>query len=453
MINFLKKKLSTKTISTIKEQAISELENEQYDMALESIQPLIMTQSNDANAAEALVEIIEIGYLDIDEGLKILNEVYKSHQENIPLISAIGSALEYARNIDELNLPPSEHPLFEAVVHTLIEANKSGGTDEEEMLLRGLSTATRMMARQYDELSLDCYRRLAKLNESNPANHYSLGLFCKTRGLFKEGLEANKKGLELLEEPLDGYLWNLGICATGAGDGETALKIWKQIGNKIEMGQFNLPEGGYPFCKVKLAEFPLAERSPENDYPGKQETIWLERLSPCHGIIRSVLYQNLGVDYGDVVLIDGAPITYHKYGDNDVPVFPHLATLIRREYQFFDFIATQEEQGQISTISDSLGSDAVVYVHTENFRILCSSCWQDPSKDHFEHTSEEKCIVKGRIAAANTVHAEALLKEIDTAMEKLQNCEMFAPTLCKQSGFDKRADIEQRRFDLLMENT
>ncbi|MDO6452504.1 hypothetical protein Q4490_02900 [Neptunomonas phycophila] len=452
MISIFKKKLSPETISTIKEQVISELEYEQYDLAFKSIQPLIKAQSNNEFAAESLIEIVEDGNLDVNDALDILNEVYESHQQNIRLVSSIGSALEYARNIDELNLPPPEHPLFEAVIQTLVEATNSGYGDEEEVILVGLSTATRMMARQHDELSLDSYRRLVDMHASDPANHYCLGLLCKTRGLFREGMESNKKGLELLEEPRESYLWNLGICATGAGDGETALNIWKQIGNKIEMGRFNLPEGGYPSCKVKLAEFPLAERSAGNDYPGQQETIWIERLSPCHGIIRSVLYQDLGVDYGDVVLIDGAPVTYHKYGDNEIPVFPHLSTLIRRDYQFFDFVATQEERGQIGAVSESLSSDSVVYVHTENFKILCSTCWRDPNNDHSEHTSEEKCIVRGRIAAAKTVESIELLKEIDTEMEQLQNCEIFAPLLCKQSGFDKRADVEQRRYNLLTEN-
>ena len=81
------------------------------------------------------------------------------------------------------------------------------------------------------------------------------------------------------------------------------------------MGRFGLPEGLYPQCKVKLAERPLAERTADVDNPGSEETIWIERLSPCHGIIRSVLYYDLGVDYGDIILIDGAPITYHTYGD------------------------------------------------------------------------------------------------------------------------------------------
>ena len=96
---------------------------------------------------------------------------------------------------------------------------------------------------------------------------------------------------------------------------------------------------------MRLAERPLAERSADRDDPGAEETIWIERLSPCHGIVRSVLYRNLGVDFGDVILMDGAPITYHSYGEARVAVFPHLATLVRQHYQIFDFAGRKTRRG------------------------------------------------------------------------------------------------------------
>src|SRR5581483_5227731 len=154
-----------------------------------------------------------------------------------------------------------------------------------------------------------------------------------------------------------------------------------------------LPDGSYPRCKVRLAERPLAERNAESDDPGLEETIWIERLSPCHGIFRSVLYQNLGVDFGDVILIDGAPITYHRYDETEVPVFPHLATLVRNQYQFFDFAGTQEEAKQIAGASVDLERDAIVYAHSESFRTLCMSCWRDPGVDHSHGETVEKHMV------------------------------------------------------------
>jgi hypothetical protein len=90
------------------------------------------------------------------------------------------------------------------------------------------------------------------------------------------------------------------------------------LGQHIEMGRFGLPEGSYGQVKVRLAEHPLAERKAGENDPGLEETIWIERLSPCHGIVRSALFQDLGVDYGDVVLFDGAPVTHHKYGEDHV---------------------------------------------------------------------------------------------------------------------------------------
>src|SRR5262245_37216130 len=138
---------------------------------------------------------------------------------------------------------------------------------------------------------------------------------------------------------------------------DTALQVWTQIGNKIGMGRFGLPEGRYSTCQVRLAERPLAARDGAHDDPGSEETIWIERLSPCHGIVRSVLYGDLGVDYGDVVLFDGAPITHHKYGEQSVPVFPHLTTLVRSGYQRFELAGTQASAGEIAELSAGLPLD------------------------------------------------------------------------------------------------
>src|SRR6185503_10454335 len=101
------------------------------------------------------------------------------------------------------------------------------------------------------------------------------------------------------KKPSEAVQWNLGICATGAGHGDVALEVWKGMDLKLKIDRFGLPEGRFPSCKVRLAQRPLAERTKDTDDPGQEETIWIERLSACHGIVRSVLYYDLGVDYGD----------------------------------------------------------------------------------------------------------------------------------------------------------
>jgi hypothetical protein len=221
---------------------------------------------------------------------------------------------------------------------------------------------------------------------------------------------------------------------------------------KIEIGRFDLPDGSYPQCKVRLAERPLAERTKHSDDPGLEETIWIQRLSPCHGIVRSVLFQNLAVNFGDVVLFDGAPITYHKYGDDEIPVFPHLATLVRRNYLFFDFAGTQDDAGRIADASDELDEDAIVYSQSENYRTLCASCWRDPDLDHKHHSGEEKHVVRGRIAAPPHTDPAQLLHRLDAALADRAPCRLYSPALCTAAGLDKRAAMERRRFDMLTAN-
>ena len=422
--------------------------------AWQALRPLLRAQRSQPEAALCLAAIVDQRCLPIERALEVLVEVEQAHPADAKVMGAVGLALEGARDVDQLNLAPPEHPLFLSMISKLdaLAASVRGG-ERELLVLRGLATAARMVGRQRDDVAAKSYRRLVELEPQNPASHYNLGLFLKTRGRFREGAEANSAAARLASEVHDSYEWNLGICATGAGDGSLALGVWKRIGQKIEMGRFGLPEGRYPQCKVRLAERPLAERPATTDDPGLEETIWIERLSPCHGIVRSVLYQALGVDYGDVVLIDGAPITYHTYGENRVPVFPHLATLVRRGYRTYDFAATQDESGRIATISDELAEDAVVYSHTEHFRTLCARCWRNADVDHEHHEPQEKNVVAGRIAAPRHLEPTDLLAQIDRAIAARPACTLYAPDLCEAAGLRDRAAVETRRFDLLKNNT
>ncbi len=305
------------------------------------------------------------------------------------------------------------------------------------------------MARQQDDIADRSYRRLIELDPKSPNRHYNLGLFLKTRGRFREGMTANQAAERLSDKWPEAYEWNLGICATGAREGRLALQVWKRLDQKIEMGRFELPDGRYPQYKVRLAQRPLAERAADADDPGLEETIWLERLSPCHGIVRSVLYQDLGVDYGDVVLFDGAPITYHTYGEKKVPVFPHLATLNRNNYHLFDFAGTQASAGQIADASEDLEGDAVVYSHSENTVLLCASCWRSPDVHHRHENTVEKHVVTGRIAAPANLDLRELLRQLDAAVAKREPCRIYAPDLCEAAGLPERAAIERRRFEMI----
>lgn len=450
MFKLPRKKLSIDKIDEIEKSVLAATENGDEERIWDRLQPLIKVQSYQVNVALVLLKIIGDDHLPIDKALEVLSEVFDSHETNEDVIEKIGGVIESVRDYDDLNAPPPDNVLFDNVIRRLRElsATKQGEANEASFIA-GLATTTRLCGRQYDDLAMSSYTRLVELLPKKSWAHYRQGLYFKTRGLFLQGMDANQKAIELTDEPSQACFWNLGICSTGAGDGERALEVWRGQGQKIEMGRFDLPEGSYPSCKVKLAKYPLAERLPENDYPDFEETIWIERLSPCHGIIRSVLFEDLGVDYGDVILFDGAPITYHTYGEQKIAVFPHLATLRKREYQFFDFYGTQTENRELEKVSKVLESDSVIYSHTESFRILCTTCWNNHELQHEHDETEEKHVVSGRIAAPPDVSPRKLLEQIDNALVGSPENRVFSPDLCEAAGFSDRAKIEQRRFNML----
>jgi hypothetical protein len=203
---------------------------------------------------------------------------------------------------------------------------------------------------------------------------------------------------------------------------------------------------------VQLAERPLAERDPRTlpDDPGLEETIWVERLSPCHGIVRCALYEPLGVDYGDVVLFDGAPVTYHKYADTTVPVFPHLATLERRKYRILEFAGTQCEKEQIANLSAMLPDDTVLYVHTEQVVMLCAECFRNTDLDHGRHESSEHTIVTGKLCAPPEIAPAELLRALDAAVQSAPGVSVYVPELANAAGNERRARIEARRYAMMI---
>lgn len=450
MTTSIGKILTRDQIAAIEEQIAAASENGQVESAWQAADQLRRVQSHQPDVAMALVRLISEQCFASENAILLLGEIKDAHAQDPQVFALVGDCLDAVLDIDDLNRSTPTDPIFGEIIERLeILSEELQGTAHEKPLLTGLSTAARLVGRQYDKVADTSYRKLLAMEPERSSAHYNLGLFLKTRGRFEEGMRANQRAAELSDDVVDCYEWNTGICATGTRNGAVALEVWQRMRQKIEMGRFGLPEGSYPQAKVRLAERPLAERNAECDDPGLEETIWIERLSPCHGIIRSVLYNDLGVDYGDVVLIDGAPVTYHKYGDEEVPVFPHLATLERRNYQYYDFAGTQEVSRQLADVSRSLPKDAIVYSHTESFRQICANCWRDPDQDHERHEAIEKHVVAGRVAAPGDLDPAELLTLLDSAIDEQEPCRIYVPDLAMAAGDRERSDVDRRRFNML----
>jgi hypothetical protein len=83
--------------------------------------------------------------------------------------------------------------------------------------------------------------------------------------------------------------------------------------------------------------------------------------------------------------------------------------------------------------------------------LLCAGCWRDQGIDHQHDETEEKHIVRGRIAAPPDVAPSELLRQVDAAMAKRAPCRIYSPDLCAAAGLADRAAFERRRFDMLQQ--
>ena len=117
------------------------------------MQPLLVAQSHQEDVALTLVELVGRGYLSHERSLEVLERIHEAHRTNELLLGLLGDALDAARDLDMLNAPPPESELFATVVDKLGALTaKARGADHEHILLTGLATAARMMARQRDQL-------------------------------------------------------------------------------------------------------------------------------------------------------------------------------------------------------------------------------------------------------------------------------------------------------------
>ncbi|MBK7071778.1 MAG: prenyltransferase [Myxococcales bacterium] len=391
-----------------------------------------------------------VGWFGPHRGVEAGRELLARHGDVLAVLGMIGESFPRLTDVDDLNAPPPADPWFAEVVDRLERAAASATGDDAIALLDALAAAARRLGRAGDARAERAHAALRARQPDNAHHHYNAGLFFKTRGRWAEGQAANQRAIDLGDTDQPAW-WNLGICATGAGDGATALTAWRQLGQQVELGQFGLPEGGYPAAKVRVAQQPLAERDATSDEPGVEENLWLERLSPCHGVVRvAVFADELGVEYGDVVMFDGAPVGRQ----GGVPIFPHLATLHRRSYQIWRFVGAQATKGQLIALSKHLPEDTVIYPHTEQIVVLCDACAKGRGGDGHAHTPEQAHhVVRGKLCAPPHLAPATVLAALDAAIAGAPGAQIAVPDLCAAAGDAARAEVEARRLALLVDNT
>lgn len=252
------------------------------------------------------------------------------------------------------------------------------------------------------EAAIELYERAAELDPKWSSPHYNLGLVYKYQSRWKESLACNRKAATL--NPKDeAAWWNLGIAATALGDWKTARDAWRGFGIEIPNGKgpLDFPCGVAP---IRL----------NSDGP-HVEVVWADRLCPARARLISIPLPESNHRWGDVVLHDGAPVGYRKYGNRELGVFNELELLESGGYGTFlvelEVDANFEALSKLAFERGLAAEDWTTSIHR-----LCKACSEGRPHDQHDHDGESPSEKTHRIAIA--------ARDGDDAIRLLKECEM-----------------------------
>jgi hypothetical protein len=269
-----------------------------------------------------------------------------------------------------------------------LDETERANADIAGSLFATLGNALRLSGPNCDAEAQEAFTRAIELDPERGEWWYDAGLLDKWRGRFDDGYAANEQARMRMgaERPV---LWNLAICATALGKAEEAVEIWEELGvpARVDVARGMPYVAGLPPMLVRvLSRTPTTDGT--SDLPEKAvgfELVWVAPLSPCHGVVQSPTFRDAPIDYGDVVLWDGAPVAAHKTSDDDtVPVFPILEILRRGSERRWPFVALEREPGSVRSLEADLPEGARVFIQQERVEHHCAACEAGEPHEHGE---------------------------------------------------------------------
>lgn len=342
-------------------------------------------------------------------------EIIARHPGERQLLARAASVLVLVaerRPFDEEPLADGPARIAADTLSTIIESLSPHECEDPTVardLYSELAMALRLTGSQDDEAALEAMKHALRLDPENGLSWFRLGLIYKWRGRWRDGIEANERALELGES--EGVLWNLAICAMGAGEHELANSVMKELGMNGEVGQDGIFTGTFPGAQVRVST--LGEGvDPAAHVAGSApdfENLWIERLSYVHGKIISASMYDLPVDDGDIVLFDGAPVGWRDDGTTRTPRFPLLQKIRAGAFRRYRFVARQPRGGFLIDLNESLPEEAFFYVHDEQVNMLCHDCARSGKVVH-DHSASESFLVSGKFVVPEQ-HLDSTLAE------------------------------------------
>jgi tetratricopeptide (TPR) repeat protein len=316
-------------------------------------------------------------------------------------------------------------------------------------LYANLANALRLAGPKHDEESHAAFYRALEIAPDRGDYWHDLGLLHKWRGRWDNAYAAFLKARARLGETRP-VLFNLAISATGLGEGDVAAGALKQLGMPVELH----PESKMPFVPgLPPAQLRVLSRgagyATASAFPNEAtafEVLWVQPLSPCHGVVASPCFRDAPIDYGDLVLFDPAPVAHGRDADgNAVPCFPLLEILRRGDEHRLRFIAYVDRAGAFDDLARGLPDGFTLFRQTERIESARPSLLTGrPLEKPVAPVSDK--LVHGKIVGRSSANLEALAAYIEASPFAKSELALAIPALYEKLGQTKRAGQEHQAY-------
>lgn len=342
-------------MGALREQVARAIEEDDLDRAWALLEPREAELSSDPELA-----LVWLGALEHAPGRPTLREEVRralASADDERLVVAACAALNAAAQLRPLDLPPLAGGPAEEAARLAEEAlRRAPDGPLAAYLWINRANALRALGAEQDGRAQRAYQE-ALARDDRGWWHFDLAVLHKWRGRWRASLEASLAARERLgpSRPVD---WNIALAATALGDGARAAEAWRALGLQPRLdaaGGLPVVEG-IPPLQVRVPSRPTGYGlgEPEGEV---LEVLWVQPISPCHGVVASPSFGEAPVDFGDVVLWDGAPVHL------DPPCFPLLEILRRgdeRRLRLLAIVSSGEVEERVAGLAD-LG--VRVFVH------------------------------------------------------------------------------------------
>ncbi len=372
--------------------------------------------------------------------------------------AAAGTALV---RVDELRGPDgpplSEGPLTDAAreleaCFSVLDDVGAADADRGGALRVARANVLRRLGPSHDAAAVALFEEAVRAHGARASWMIDLGLCHALAGRFRAALVAFQKARDLGATGRAVH-FHTATAAIGAGDADGAAAAFVALGMPVER-----EEGALPFVPgLSPVQLRLPSRAPGHGWaavgPDEAvgfERVWVQPLSPVHGVVRSPTFREAVADWGDVVLFGAAPVGTMPHEGRAVPIFPLLGVLSEGGEKRIRFVALEQRAGQLAEVGKALPEGVVLFEHGARVEQICARCAAgDTLVRHDHEPATEHRAVFGKLLVPAGLPLEEVQLSLEPALRAASGILFAVPGLYEGLGMTAVAGKNHKTWGVI----